>query len=64
METPPRDAINLTCSKPAHLKFGEILHAAVSGAELTFEQGLVLRQRKVSAGGVGVPLRINYARRP
>src|SRR5438309_1812959 len=49
METPPRDAINLTVFQACPSEVREILHAAVSGAELTFEQGLVLATAEGSA---------------
>jgi len=49
METPPMDAINLTVFQACPSEVREILHAAVSGAELTFEQGLVLATAEGSA---------------
>ena len=49
METPPRDTINLTAFQACPSEVREILHAAVSGSELTFEQGLVLSTAEGSA---------------
>src|SRR5882762_9086314 len=49
MATPPRNAINLTAFQACPAEVREILHAAVSGAELTFEQGLVLATAEGSA---------------
>src|SRR5882762_5038703 len=49
MTTPPRNAINLTAFQACPAEVREILHAAVSGAELTFEQGLVLATAEGSA---------------
>src|SRR5882762_9534696 len=42
MTTPPRNAINLTVFQACPSEVREILHAAASGDELTFEQGLLL----------------------
>src|SRR6266478_2326529 len=42
METPPRDAINLTVFQACPSEVREILHAAACGTELTFDQGLLL----------------------
>jgi len=42
MATSPKNVISLTAFQACPSEVHEILHAAVSGAELTFEQGLVL----------------------
>src|SRR6266481_3862447 len=42
MTTSPTNGINLAAFQPCPAEVCEILHAAASGAELTFEQGLVL----------------------
>jgi 7,8-didemethyl-8-hydroxy-5-deazariboflavin synthase CofH subunit len=49
MATPLRNAINLTAFQACPTDVREILHAAVSGAELTLEQGLVLATAEGSA---------------
>ena len=49
MATPPKNVINLTAFLACPSEVHEILHAAVSGAELTFEQGLVLATAEGSA---------------
>src|SRR6266481_6084458 len=42
MTTSPTNGINLAAFQPCPAEVCEILHAAASGAELTFEQGLLL----------------------
>src|ERR1700682_5469946 len=42
MATPTRNASGLTAVETCPAEVREILHAATSGAELTFEQGLLL----------------------
>jgi 7,8-didemethyl-8-hydroxy-5-deazariboflavin synthase CofH subunit len=49
MATPLKNAIRLTAFEACPSDIREILHAAVSGAELTFEQGLVLATAEGSA---------------
>jgi 7,8-didemethyl-8-hydroxy-5-deazariboflavin synthase CofH subunit len=49
MATPLKNAIRLTALQACPSDIREILHAAVSGAELTFEQGLVLATAEGSA---------------
>src|SRR6266849_10792266 len=49
MATSPRNAINLTAFQACPSEVREILHAAASGEDLTFEQGLVLATAEGSA---------------
>jgi 7,8-didemethyl-8-hydroxy-5-deazariboflavin synthase CofH subunit len=49
MATSPRNAINLTAFQACPSEVREILHAAASGEDLAFEQGLVLATAEGSA---------------
>jgi len=57
MTTSPTNGINLAAFQPRPAEVCEILHAAASGAELTFEEGLVL----ATAGGQALEVLVSVA---